>query len=110
MLGVVENPQGTAHWTRIPWLQVAGKTGTAQNPHGDHHSWYTAYAPADHPQIALAIIVENAGHGGDVSAPIAKAFLSEYFRPSRLNPPAPVDSAATAQKTSSTAAANGGTP
>lgn len=109
MLGVVENPQGTAHWTRIPWLQVAGKTGTAQNPHGDHHSWYTAYAPADHPQIALAIIVENAGHGGDVSAPIAKAFLAEYFRPSRLNPPAPVDSTVTINM-SSAAAPKKGTP
>ena len=110
MLGVVENPQGTAHWTRIPWLQVAGKTGTAQNPHGDHHSWYTAYAPADHPQIALAFIVENAGHGGDVSAPIAKAFLAEYFRPSRLNPQVPVDSTAAVQTTSLTTPAKGATP
>jgi cell division protein FtsI/penicillin-binding protein 2 len=83
MLGVVESPGGTAHWTQLPWLKVAGKTGTAQNPHGDHHSWYMAYAPADDPEIALAIIVENAGHGGDVSAPIARDFLAEYFRPGR---------------------------
>lgn len=110
MRGVVENPQGTAYWTRIPWLPVAGKTGTAQNPHGDHHSWYTAYAPADHPEIALAILVENAGHGGDVSAPIAKAFLAEYFRPSRLHPPAPVDSAVTIDTRASTTPAKKGTP
>jgi penicillin-binding protein 2 len=83
MVGVVESPDGTAHWTRIPWLKVGGKTGTAQNPHGDHHSWYMAYAPADDPEIALAIIVENAGHGGDVSAPVARDFLAEYFRPGR---------------------------
>ncbi len=90
MLGVVETPGGTAHWTRIPWLDVAGKTGTAQNPHGEHHSWYTAYAPAGNPEIALAIIVENAGHGGDVAAPIARAFMAEYFRPGRraMGPPA----------------------
>lgn len=86
MLGVVESPSGTAHWTRIPWLEVAGKTGTAQNPHGDDHSWYTAYAPANKPEIALAILVENAGHGSEIAAPIARSFLAEYFRASR--PPA----------------------
>ena len=83
MLGVVDSPGGTAHWTELPWLKVAGKTGTAQNTHGDHHSWYMAYAPADDPEIALAILVENAGHGGDVSAPVARDFLAEYFRPGR---------------------------
>jgi penicillin-binding protein 2 len=83
MLGVVDSPGGTAHWTELPWLKVAGKTGTAQNSHGDHHSWYMAYAPADDPEIALAILVENAGHGGDVSAPVARDFLAEYFRPGR---------------------------
>ncbi len=110
MLGVVENPNGTAHWTRLDWLQVAGKTGTAQNPHGDHHSWYTAYAPADHPEIALAILVENAGHGGDVSAPITRAFMAEYFRPSRLNPPAAADSTVTVNTNAAATRANGGTP
>jgi cell division protein FtsI/penicillin-binding protein 2 len=57
---VVETPGGTAYWTRLPNAKVAGKTGTAQNPHGEDHSWYMAYAPDD-PQIALAVIVENAG-------------------------------------------------
>jgi penicillin-binding protein 2 len=90
MLAVVEHPDGTARWTRLANIPVAGKTGTAQNPHGDHHSWYTAYAPADEPKIALAILVENAGHGGDVAAPIARDFIAEYFRPGRLmeGPPA----------------------
>jgi penicillin-binding protein 2 len=109
MLGVVENPQGTAHWTRIPGLLVAGKTGTAQNPHGDDHSWYTAYAPADAPEIALAILVENAGHGGEVAAPIARTFLKEYFRPSRRVAPA-VSSADTTGGATPPVAARGGTP
>ena len=58
----------------------AGKTGTAQNPHGEHHSWYTAYAPADNPEIAMVVLVEHAGHGGEVSAPIVRDFFEEYFR------------------------------
>jgi cell division protein FtsI/penicillin-binding protein 2 len=84
MLGVVETPGGTAYWTRLPNIQVAGKTGTAQNPHGDDHSWYMAYAPADNPKIALAVIVENAGHGSEIAAPIVRDFIREYFRPGRL--------------------------
>ena len=84
MLGVVETPGGTAYWTRLPNIKVAGKTGTAQNPHGDDHSWYMCYAPADNPKIALAVLVENAGHGSEVAAPIARDFIREYFRSSRL--------------------------
>jgi len=113
MLNVVEDPSGTAAWTRLSWLKVAGKTGTAQNSHGDHHSWYMAYAPADDPKIALAIMVENAGHGGEVSAPIARDFLAEYFRPSRLNPPPPtarVGSGATPADSTRNANPQGGMP
>lgn len=109
MLGVVENPSGTAHWTRLPKLQVAGKTGTAQNPHGDDHSWYTAYAPADKPEIALAILVENAGHGGEISAPIARAFFAEYFRPGRRMV-GPVSSAPSSGETTRALTSNGATP
>lgn len=100
MLGVVEIPGATANWTRIPWLKVAGKTGTAQNPHGENHSWYTAYAPADHPEIALAIIVENAGHGSEVAAPIARDFFKEYFRPGRRGGPVEVSSVSKPRSTS----------
>ncbi len=109
MLNVVERSDGTAHWTRIPGLEVAGKTGTAQNPHGDHHSWYTAYAPAGKPEIALAILVENAGHGGDVSAPIARAFMAEYFRAGRRleGPPSNPE---TSQAAPSLTPSTGGTP
>lgn len=84
MLGVVESPGGTAYWTRLPNIKVAGKTGTAQNPHGEDHSWYMCYAPADHPRIAMAVIVENAGHGSEIAAPMARDFIREYFRPGRL--------------------------
>jgi penicillin-binding protein 2 len=80
MEGVVQNEDGTAYWTRLDWLPSAGKTGTAQNPHGEHHAWYTAYAPADAPEIAMVVLVEHAGHGGEVSAPIVRDFFEEYFR------------------------------
>lgn len=100
MLGVVETPGGTAYWTRLSDIKVAGKTGTAQNPHGDDHSWYMAYAPADNPKIALAVIVENAGHGSEIAAPIARDFIREYFRPGRLmQGPVQVTSTATTGKT-----------
>lgn len=86
MLLVVEQPGGTAHWLRLPWLKFAAKTGTAQNPHGEHHAWFTAYAPADDPQIAVALIVENAGHGSEVAGPIVRGFLAEYFRADKPAP------------------------
>jgi len=79
--GVVADEHGTAHWTQLDWLVSAGKTGTAQNPHGEDHAWYIAYAPADDPEIAMALIVENAGHGGEIAAPIVRDFFKEYFRP-----------------------------
>ncbi len=108
MLGVVETPGGTAHWTRLAWLPVAGKTGTAQNPHGEDHSWYTAYAPADKPEIALAILVENAGHGSEIAAPIARDFLAEYFRPGRRAAHA-VSSISSKADTTGVVAQSGGT-
>jgi len=80
MEGVVQDEDGTAYWTRLNWLPSAGKTGTAQNPHGEHHAWYTAYAPAKDPEIAMVVLVEHAGHGGEVSAPIVREFFREYFR------------------------------
>ena len=58
-----------------PSLRIAGKTGTAQNPGGEDHAWFTGYAPADHPTIAIAVLVENGGHGGVTAAPIAQAVI-----------------------------------
>lgn len=70
---------GTAHGARVPGIGVAGKTGTAQNPHGKPHALFVCYAPADSPKVAMAIVVENAGHGGAVCAPIAGAVLKLWL-------------------------------
>ena len=80
MLGVVEAPNGTGKLARIEGMLVAGKTGTAQNPHGEDHACFIAYAPADDPAIALAVIIENAGGGGAIAAPIAREVMRAYFR------------------------------
>ena len=71
--------EGTGRAARLKTVEVAGKTGTAQNPHGDDHAWFMCFAPATSPEVAMAIIVENAGHGGTEAGPIAHAFLSTYF-------------------------------
>lgn len=80
MVGVVEAQNGTGKLARIEGMEVAGKTGTAQNPHGEDHSCFIAYAPADDPAIALAVIAENAGGGGAIAAPIAREVMKAYFR------------------------------
>lgn len=77
LLEVVE--RGTGKPGAVPGIAVAGKTGTAQNPHGEDHAWFMCYAPADKPEVALAIIVENAGHGGAEAAPLAAQWLEHYF-------------------------------
>lgn len=76
---VVSDPHGTAHGSMIPGIPFAGKTGTAQNPAGDDHSWFTCYAPAHDPKLAVAVIVENAGHGSTVAAPMASALVQHYL-------------------------------
>ncbi|MEK7330722.1 MAG: penicillin-binding transpeptidase domain-containing protein, partial [Candidatus Eisenbacteria bacterium] len=72
---------------------VAGKTGTAQNPHGEDHALFVCYAPADHPTIALAFVVENSGHGGTVAAPLAGQTLRRLFLPDSLQRRVPVAAA-----------------
>jgi penicillin-binding protein 2 len=66
---------GTATSARLPGIPVAGKTGTAQNPHGKDHALFICYAPADHPTIAIAMVAENSGHGGSVCAPLVGRIL-----------------------------------
>ena len=78
MISVVQNGTGTA--ARIPGVQVAGKTGTAQTGLNTVHTWFVGFAPADKPTIAVAVIVENQpavneSQGGTIAAPIAKAVL-----------------------------------
>lgn len=81
MRGVVRDKEGTAHWSLSAEISFAGKTGTSQNPHGEDHSWFISYAPAENPEIAMAVIVENAGHGSTVAAPISRDFFLQYFLP-----------------------------
>jgi penicillin-binding protein 2 len=85
---VVES--GTATLAKVQGLKVAGKTGTAQNPHGKDHALFVCYAPADSPTVALAIVVENSGHGGSIAAPKAAEVLTTLFVPDSLrNKPKP---------------------
>jgi len=78
MMGVVQ--YGTGTLANVPGITVAGKTGTAQNPHGKDHAWFIAFAPVENPKIALAVLVENAGFGGTISAPIARELIKYYLQ------------------------------
>lgn len=71
---------GTGHRANTAGISICGKTGTSQNPHGDDHSVFFAFAPKDDPQIAVAVYVENAGFGGDIAAPIAGLVLEKYIK------------------------------
>ncbi len=75
----VNGPGGTGHGAQIPGIIVAGKTGTAQNPHGKSHAWFICFAPFENPKIALCVLVENAGWGGSFAAPIAKQLIQYYL-------------------------------
>lgn len=70
---------GTGVRCKLDGIKVAGKTGTAQNHQGEDHAWFVSFAPADNPEIALAIIVENGGGGGLNAVPIAREIYEEYF-------------------------------
>jgi peptidoglycan glycosyltransferase len=77
MTSVVEN--GTGRRAQVDGVQVAGKTGTAENA-GEDHSWFVGFAPADDPKIAVAVFVRNGGRtGGDISAPVAKSMIEAYL-------------------------------
>lgn len=94
LFGVVQGKRGTARNVRIEGLTVAGKTGTAQvvrlaqykglkeqdipYKYRDH-AWFTCYAPADDPKIAVTVLVEHGLHGGSGAGPIARVVLKKYF-------------------------------
>ncbi|MBQ7532157.1 MAG: penicillin-binding protein 2 [Bacteroidales bacterium] len=80
MRSVFEGDHGTARFSKIDSITVAGKTGTAENPHGKDHSIFMAFAPVDNPQIAIAVVVENAGFGSTWAAPIASLMIEKYIR------------------------------
>lgn len=70
---------GTAFSANIPGLDVCGKTGTAQNPHGKDNSVFICFAPKDNPKIAVAAYVENAGFGATWACPVASLMLEKYL-------------------------------
>ena len=80
MKSVFEGAHGTARGSKIPGITAGGKTGTAQNPHGDNHSIFIAFSPVEDPQIALSIIIENGGYGSTWAAPIASLMMEKYIR------------------------------
>jgi len=94
MLGVVEDERGTARWSVMnDTVRIAGKTGTAEvsrkykgediedipYEHRDH-SWFVAYAPAEAPRVAIAVLVEHGGSGAATAGAIAREILADYFR------------------------------
>ena len=70
---------GTGRWYNIDSLQMCGKTGTVQNPHGKDHAIFIGFAPMDSPKIAVAVVVENAGFGATWAAPIASLMIEQYL-------------------------------
>lgn len=77
LLETVES--GTGMRSKLSGVKIAGKTGTAQNPHGNDHAWFVSYAPADAPEIAIAVIVENGGGGGINAVPVGRKIYEAYF-------------------------------
>ncbi|HEY1851048.1 MAG TPA: penicillin-binding protein 2 [Candidatus Binataceae bacterium] len=99
MADVVNASDGTGKAAKIDGIIVAGKTGTAQvvkeaqgartketalSDKNRDHGWFMAFAPVDHPKIAIACVIEHSGHGGSTAAPVVKAVMEKYFE---LNPP-----------------------
>lgn len=79
MEGVLK-PGGTASNAAIKDIAVCGKTGTAENPHGDSHSVFLAFAPKENPKIAIACVVENSGWGSVFAAPIVSLMTEKYLK------------------------------
>ena len=69
----------TARLARVNGLDICGKTGTAQNPHGENHATFAGFAPRENPKIAVSVYVENAGYGGTWAAPIAGLVIEKYL-------------------------------
>jgi penicillin-binding protein 2 len=79
LFGVIDH--GTAGVARIEGVNWGGKTGSAQNSHGPMaHGWFVGFAPIEDPRIAIAVVVENGGHGGVVAAPVAKQIVEKYLK------------------------------
>jgi penicillin-binding protein 2 len=78
LVEVIEN--GTAGTARIPGVRWGGKTGSTEHSRGKKtHAWFTGFAPADDPKIAICVLIEEVGHGGDIAAPVAKEIVKKYL-------------------------------
>ena len=77
---------GTARSAFVEGLDICGKTGTAQNPHGADHSIFIAFAPKDNPKIAVAVYIENGGYGSTWAAPIASLMIEKFINDSTSRP------------------------
>ena len=77
---VVNGEHGTARGIALDSIKIAGKTGSAENPHGKKtHSLFTAFVPYNNPEYVVTVVVENAGHGGEVAAPIAGKIIRRLY-------------------------------
>jgi penicillin-binding protein 2 len=85
MCAVTSTPAGTAEFvfrnSPLQAMGVCGKTGTAQTggPETPSHAWFASYAPRDNPEIAVVVLVETAGQGSEIAAPIARQVLEAYY-------------------------------
>jgi len=70
---------GTGYAVRLSDVEMCGKTGTAQNPHGKDHAVFFAFAPRENPKIAIAVFVENAGYGGTWAGPMVNMIVDQYI-------------------------------
>jgi penicillin-binding protein 2 len=86
LFGAVNEPGGTGGSSRVWGVKTAGKTGTAQNSQGNDHSWFVGFAPLENPAIAVAVLVENAGHGSEIAAPLAGKIMQRYLELKGLLP------------------------
>lgn len=88
MYNVVHGAHATGRAAQVPGITAAGKTGTAQNPHGESHAWFIGFAPFEDPQIAWCVFLENGGGGGAMAAPIARGIISLLLNENKLVPAA----------------------
>jgi penicillin-binding protein 2 len=83
---VVASPQGTGKALRLKEVAVAGKTGTAETGGRPDHAWFAGYVPADRPRYAFVVVLEHAGSGGRMAAPVAKKLVEAMLTHGTLEP------------------------
>lgn len=84
--GMADALSGTAPRAIVPDIEICGKTGTVENPHGEDHSVFMAFAPKDNPRIAISVFVENAGWGGRAAASTASLLIETYLKGNHTRP------------------------